>query len=135
LELPRRRPGTGRTEITKTLAIRNWIQTGKGTYTWALCRKNEGSVEVKHRPIKMGGRTTYWTLSPKRTPFQTGTNRTCERCLEEDESATHILCDCEATAYLRFRHLGQFFMAQSDYYDAPQNKVLHFIRNVGLIKD
>jgi hypothetical protein len=21
--------------------------------------------------------------------------RTCERCLEEDESITHILCDCE----------------------------------------
>jgi hypothetical protein len=35
---------------------------------------------------------------------------TCERCLKEDESATHILCDCEAIANLRFRHLGQFFM-------------------------
>jgi ribonuclease HI len=33
-----------------------------------------------------------------------------ERCLEEDESATHVLCDCEAIAHLRFRHLGQFFM-------------------------
>jgi hypothetical protein len=54
-------------------------------------------------------------------------NATCERCLEEDESATHILCDCEAIAYLRFCHLGQFFMEQSDYYDTPINKVLHFI--------
>jgi hypothetical protein len=44
---------------------------------------------------------------------------TCERCLEEDESATHILCDCEAIANLRFCHLGQFFMEPSDYYDAP----------------
>jgi hypothetical protein len=35
---------------------------------------------------------------------------TCERCLEEDESATHIPCDCVAIANLRFRHLGQFFM-------------------------
>jgi hypothetical protein len=58
----------------------------------------------------------------------------CERCLEEDESATHILCDCEAVAHLRFRHLGQFFMEPSDYYDAPIGKVLHFIRGVGLIK-
>jgi hypothetical protein len=58
----------------------------------------------------------------------------CERRLEEDESATHILCDCEAIAYLRFRHLGQFFMEPSDYYDAPIYKVLHFIRGVGLIK-
>jgi hypothetical protein len=59
---------------------------------------------------------------------------TCERCLEEDESATHILCDFEAIANLRFRQLGQFFMEPSDYYDAPINRVLHFIRSVGLIK-
>jgi hypothetical protein len=59
---------------------------------------------------------------------------TRERCLEEDESATHILCDCEAIAKLRFHHLGQFFMEPSDYYDATINRVLHFIRSVGLIK-
>jgi hypothetical protein len=40
---------------------------------------------------------------------------TCERCLQEDESATYILCDCETIAYLRFRHLGQFFMEPSDF--------------------
>jgi hypothetical protein len=45
-----------------------------------------------------------------------------------------ILCDCEAIAYLRFRHLGQFLMEPSDFYDAPIIKVLHFIRSVGLIK-
>jgi hypothetical protein len=62
---------------------------------------------------------------------------TCERCLEEEESATHTLCDCEAISHLRFRHLGQFFMEPNDYYDVPLNKVLHFIRcrfNKGLIK-
>jgi hypothetical protein len=59
---------------------------------------------------------------------------TCERCLQEDESATHILCDCEAIAYLRFCHLGQFLMEPSDFYDVPINKVIHFIRSVGLIK-
>jgi hypothetical protein len=58
----------------------------------------------------------------------------CERCLEEDETATHILCDCEAVAHIKLRHLGQFFMEPSDYYDAPIDKVLHFIRGVGLIK-
>jgi hypothetical protein len=61
-------------------------------------------------------------------------NAICERCLEEDESATNILCDCEAVALVRFRHLSQFFMEPSDYYDAPIYKVLHFIRGVGLIK-
>jgi hypothetical protein len=68
-------------------------------------------------------------------PFKLGliNDPICERC-QEDESATHILCDCEAVAQIRFRHLGQFFMEPSDYYDAPIDKVLHFIRGVGLIK-
>jgi hypothetical protein len=58
----------------------------------------------------------------------------CERCLEVDESATHVLCDCEALAHLRFHHLGQFFMEPGDFYDIPIGKVLHFIRSVGLTK-
>jgi hypothetical protein len=45
-----------------------------------------------------------------------------------------ILCDCKAIAYLIFRHLGQFFMEPSEYYDDPINKFLHFIRSVGFIK-
>jgi hypothetical protein len=60
-------------------------------------------------------------------------NPTCERFLEEDESATYILCDCKAIAYLRFRHLSQFFVEPNIYYDALINKVLYFIRSVGLI--
>jgi ribonuclease HI len=51
----------------------------------------------------------------------------CERCLEADESATRVLCDCEALAHLRFRHLGQFFLEPGDFYDVPIGKVLHFI--------
>jgi hypothetical protein len=58
----------------------------------------------------------------------------CERCLEEDESATHVLCDCEAIAHLRFRHLGQFFMEPGDYYDAPIGRVLQFMQSAGLLK-
>jgi hypothetical protein len=83
----------------------------------------------------MGCRTIYRTLSPKRNLFKLGliNDPFWEKCLEEDESATHILCDCEAVAHIRFRQLGQFFMEASDYYDAPIDKVLHFIRGVGLI--
>jgi hypothetical protein len=51
------------------------LKTGKGIYTSALCQKNEGSVEVKQRPIEMGVRTIYRKLSPKREPFQTGIDR------------------------------------------------------------
>jgi hypothetical protein len=37
-----------------------------------------GPLPIERRicwPVKMGGRTTYWTLPPKRTPFQTGIYR------------------------------------------------------------
>jgi hypothetical protein len=61
-------------------------------------------------------------------------NPICERCQEKDESATDILCDCETTAYIRFSHLGQFFMEPNDYYDTPIHKVLYFIWSVGLIR-
>jgi hypothetical protein len=37
---------------------RNWTQKGKGTYTRALCQKNEGYVKIKQRPVRMGGMTT-----------------------------------------------------------------------------
>jgi hypothetical protein len=57
-----------------------------------------------------------------------------ERCLEEDESAPHVLCDCEAIAHLRFRHLGQFFMEPGDYYDTPISRVLQFTQSARLLK-
>jgi hypothetical protein len=59
----------------------------------------------------------------------------CERCLEEDESATNVLCDCEAIAHLRFHHLGQFFMERGDYYDAPISRALQLVQSAGLFKD
>jgi hypothetical protein len=59
---------------------------------------------------------------------------TCEKCLEKDESATHILCACEAVSYLRFCQQGKFFMEPSEYYDAFISKVLHSVHSVGVIK-
>jgi hypothetical protein len=59
---------------------------------------------------------------------------TCERCQEKDETAMHVLCECEALAHWRLRYLGQYFMAPSDYFDAPTYKILRFIRSVGLLR-
>jgi hypothetical protein len=59
---------------------------------------------------------------------------TCERCQEKDETATHVLCKCEALAHWRLRHLSQYFMEPSDYFDAPRYKILQFIRSAGLLR-
>jgi hypothetical protein len=59
---------------------------------------------------------------------------TCERCHEKDETATRVLCECEALAHWRLRHLDQYFMEPSDYFDAPTYKILRFIRGAGLLR-
>jgi hypothetical protein len=69
-------------------AVRDWMKGNHKKYwestaelkqakghIWALCQKNEGSVKFKQRSVKMDGRTTYWTLPPKMTPFQNGIDR------------------------------------------------------------
>jgi hypothetical protein len=78
--------------------------------------------------------TGHWHLKGHLFKMGFTDDSICERCLKDDESATHILCESEAIAHLRFRHLGHFFMEPSDYYDALIYKALHFIRGVGLIR-
>jgi hypothetical protein len=53
----------------------------------------------------------------------------CERCLE-DESATYILCDCEAVAHVRFRHLGQS-QSQSHITTDSQSVCLGVVPHLG----
>jgi hypothetical protein len=47
----------------------------------------------------------------------------CNRCKQASETASHILCVCEALATLRFRHLGCHFMKPGDFEDISVSKV------------
>jgi hypothetical protein len=111
-------------------------QSGTGAYFLGVLRFPPSVLIPQNVPFSSSGAKKHWDPqqakglisgpSAKRTKdllklnrdhlkghlFKMGLtdNPTCEMCLEEDESATHILCDCEAIANLRFRHLGQFFM-------------------------
>jgi hypothetical protein len=71
--------------------------------------------------------TGYYHLKERLFKVGLTVDPICERCLEEDESATHVLCDCEAIAHLQFHHLSQLFMEPGDYYDVPISKVLQFV--------
>jgi hypothetical protein len=50
----------------------NRTQIGKGIPTRSFCQKNQRTVQTKQKPVKVGGRTTYRTLSPESTPLQNG---------------------------------------------------------------
>jgi hypothetical protein len=59
----------------------------------------------------------------------------CDRCKQVSEMASHVLCDCEALATLRFRHLGHYFMKPGDFEDISVSKVLHFVKGAGLLNE
>jgi hypothetical protein len=72
--------------------------------------KNTPVIAVHHRSLIL----VFCHIKGHLFKLELTDDPTCERCLEEDESATYILCDCEAIAQLRFHHLGQLFMEPSD---------------------
>ena len=49
--------------------------------------------------------------------------------------ASHVLCDCETLATLRFRHLGHHFMKPGDFEDVSVSKILHFVQGAGLLNE
>jgi hypothetical protein len=55
--------------------IKHWesitgLRQANGLTAGSSAKNNEGSIKIKQRPVKMGGRTLYRTMSPKRTRFQ-----------------------------------------------------------------
>jgi hypothetical protein len=51
------------------------------------------------------------------------------------EMASHVLCNCDALATLRFRHLGCHFMKPGDFEDISVSKILHFVQGAGLLNE
>jgi hypothetical protein len=51
------------------------LKQAKGLTSGASARRMKDLLKLNKRPIKMGGRTIFRTLSPKRTHFQTVIDR------------------------------------------------------------
>jgi hypothetical protein len=131
-------------------AVRDWTNRDHKKYYESLTGLKQAkgflqgpSVRRTKGQLKLNGNQLQWARGVltghchlKGHLFKLGlTNSpTCERSLEKDESAAHILCNCEAIAYLRFRHLGHYLMECGDYKDTPISKILHFIQSVELLE-
>jgi hypothetical protein len=119
----------------KTRPERDPQHTAQSVYT-IPCEGGRSYIDETGRPLAVRLQGLLEKSKLAQHAYEEG-HTTCSedaRILEIESNSRYILCDCEAVAHLRFRHLGQFFMELSDYYDAPIHKVLHFIRGVGLIK-
>jgi len=55
----------------------------------------------------------------------------CHRYKLASETASHVLCNCEALATLRFRHLCHHFMQPGDFEIILVSRILHFVPEVG----
>jgi hypothetical protein len=75
------------------------------------------------------------TMQPERTPLQNGITGEPQlwKLSRKNETATHILCDCEGIAYLRFRHLNHYVKESGDYQGFPISKIVRFIRSAGIL--
>jgi hypothetical protein len=49
----------------------------------------------------------------------------CDGCKQAPKMASHVLCDCEAIAVVRCRHLGCYFLKPGDFADISVSSVLH----------
>jgi hypothetical protein len=56
-------------------------------------------------PIMIGLLTGHCHLKEQLCKLGLVKSPECERCKQASETASHVLCECEALAVLRFRHL------------------------------
>jgi hypothetical protein len=109
-------------------------QTTKGFLQGPSVRRTKELLKLNRNQLKrvtglLAGHCHAWGYLFKMGLMDSST---CESCLEKDESTTHILCDCEATTYLRSCQLAHYFM-EPGLLRCPCNKILHFIEGIGLL--
>jgi len=60
-------------------------------------------------------------------------NPTCRKCGTEEEISVHILCECEALASLRYKHLGSFFLDPENIRVLGVEAIWNFVKGTGLL--
>jgi hypothetical protein len=119
--------------------IKHWesltgLRQAKETRT--LCQKNKETGEFKQKPVMVGGRTTYRTLSLKRTLFQNGTDR--QSYLQKVPkkrwiSHTHPM-QVWGHSLLKISSPGPLLYGTKRLSWCPISRILYFIQSAGLLK-
>jgi hypothetical protein len=87
-----------------------------------LCTKTVGEIHSlsRNQLHTMMELTGHCHLKGHQFKLVLVNNLECDRCKQTSETSARVLCDCEALAMLRFRHLGQLFMKPGDLRDMCQ---------------
>jgi len=60
-------------------------------------------------------------------------NPICKKCGIEEETSVHVLCECEALAWLRYTYLGSFFLDPEDIRILGLGAIWNFAKGTGLL--
>jgi hypothetical protein len=76
----------------KTLGIHNWTQKAKGLISGPSAKRTKDLLKLNRYQLRwmVGIFTGHCHLKGHRLKLRLTDDPTCERCLEKDESATHI---------------------------------------------
>jgi hypothetical protein len=120
----------------ETLGFLKWSLTGKGITQGPSANKPRELLDLNRDQLwwVVGLLTRNCHLKGHLFKLRLTNVPSAKGAQKKEESATHILCDREAIAYLRFCHMGHYFMGSSNYHDTPMKKVICFIRSAGLIE-
>jgi hypothetical protein len=55
----------------------------------------------------------------------------CRWCEEEEETTSHLLCECPAVMRTRNRHLGSAFLEPMEIRDLPVLDLISFSKDIG----
>lgn len=59
----------------------------------------------------------------------------CRYCYTQEETAAHILCDCEELAEYRRKHLGDYFTSVIEVSSISSSSLLKYIEGIGLMDE
>jgi hypothetical protein len=63
-----------------------------------------------------------------------GLEDTCRLCMEESETAQHVMCECPAVARIRLERFGKGFMSPQMVKSQKPKSILGFLKAVQLDK-
>ena len=90
------------------------------------------SYDRKDLRIIVGILTGHYHLNQHLCRIGVTDNPECRWCLEEDETVSHILCECPALARLRRTHLEGTMVSSEDIEQVQPKRLLKFVRAIGL---
>ena len=59
----------------------------------------------------------------------------CRKCDEPGETAEHLLCECEAFAYNRYKYFGKDKMEPEDFASISLKEIIEFINKMKFLEN